>query len=251
MTSQVLLQERFEDAFFALLMDDMARQEGSELEQLNQQVLNDPECAVPETTNQKCLRTIEKCFSRQRRQTNVRSVTRALRLVAIIVAITVIVFTAVLAVSEDLQVATRNLAISVNEKYTEFMMETNSQGTDSPQISQKEDGALFERLEIGWIPEGFQLCKNHYDSWTYYENEDGEWIQILTGDEETVVQLDTEDAEVTSATIHGMPAVVVEKDRQTIIFLTDLDIGFFYTVVASEGVDYETAEKIAENLIMW
>ena len=128
-------------------------------------------------------------------------------------------------------------------------METNIQSTNSSQSSRKEDSVLFDRLEIGWLPEGFQLCKNHYDRWAYYENEDGEWIQILTGDENTVVQLDTENADVMNATIHGLPTVVVEKDDQITLFLTDMDLGFFYTVVTSQGVDYETAQKIAENLI--
>lgn len=243
------LLEDYEDAYFALLMEEVAKQEGERLERLNQQLLDDPDFAVPETINRKCLKTIEKCFARQRRQTNVRSVTRALRVVAIIAAITVIVFTTVFAVSEDFRVATKNLLISVNERYTEFIMETNIQSTNSSQSSRKEDSVLFDRLEIGWLPEGFQLCKNHYDRWAYYENEDGEWIQILTGDENTVVQLDTENADVMNATIHGLPTVVVEKDDQITLFLTDMDLGFFYTVVTSQGVDYETAQKIAENLI--
>ena len=72
------LLEDYEDAYFALLMDQVAKQEGERLEQQNQELIEDPNFEVPETTDQKCLRTIERCFARQQRQTALRSVTHIL-----------------------------------------------------------------------------------------------------------------------------------------------------------------------------
>lgn len=68
------LLEDFEDAYFALLMDKVAKQEGERLEQLNQELIADPNFELPETTDQKCLRTIERCFAHQQRRTVLRSI---------------------------------------------------------------------------------------------------------------------------------------------------------------------------------
>ena len=48
------LLEDYEDAYFALLMDKVAKQEGERLEHLNQELIEDPNFEVPETTDQKC-----------------------------------------------------------------------------------------------------------------------------------------------------------------------------------------------------
>ena len=86
------LLEDYEDAYFALLMDQVAKQEGERLEQQNQELIEDPNFEVPETTDQKCLRTIERCFARQQRQTALRSVTHILHYAAIIIAVSILVF---------------------------------------------------------------------------------------------------------------------------------------------------------------
>ena len=174
------LLENYEDAYFALLMEKVAEQEGERLEKLNQQLLNDPAFAVPEATDRRCLKTIEKCFAHQQRRTTLRVVARVLHIAAIIVAISVLIFTSAFAVSEDFRVATRNLLITVSERYTDFRMETANQGGNSNQLSQnKKSDSFFDYLEVGWIPEGFQLSKSEYNHWVLYENEDSEWVQIL------------------------------------------------------------------------
>lgn len=245
------LLENYEDAYFALLMEKVAEQEGERLEKLNQQLLNDPAFAVPEATDRRCLKTIEKCFAHQQRRTTLRVVARVLHIAAIIVAISVLIFTSAFAVSEDFRVATRNLLITVSERYTDFRMETANQGGNSNQLSQnKKSDSFFDYLEVGWIPEGFQLSKSEYNHWVLYENEDSEWVQILFANDKATVQLDTEGADVSDSNISGFPAVIVEKNGRTTILLTDKENGFFYVVIASHGVGFESAIKIAENLIM-
>ena len=244
------LFEDYEDACFALLMEKIAKQEGERLEALNQDLLDDPDFEVSEVANQKGLSTIKRCFSQKKRQTTFRKASHILHIAAIIVAIAALVFTTAIAVSEDCRVAARNLVISIDERYTEFRMEVTGQDEHSPALNNK-DGAYFERLEIGWIPEGFQISKSEYNHWVFYENGGGEWIEILFADEDSTIQLDTENADVSDSNIAGLPAVVIEKDGRATILLTDTEHGFFYIVIASQGVGFETATRIAENLIMW
>lgn len=129
------LLEDYEDAYFALLMDQVAKQEGERLEQQNQELIEDPNFEVPETTDQKCLRTIERCFARQQRQTALRSVTHILHYAAIIIAVSILVFTTAFAISEDFRVATRNLLITVNERYTDFRMKIEDPSNNTSQAS--------------------------------------------------------------------------------------------------------------------
>ena len=129
------LLEDYEDAYFALLMDQVAKQEGERLEQQNQELIEDPNFEVPETTDQKCLRTIERCFARQQRQTALRSVTHILHYAAIIIAVSILVFTTAFAISEDFRVATRNLLVTVNERYTDFRMKIEDPSSNTSQAS--------------------------------------------------------------------------------------------------------------------
>lgn len=48
MTRHERLLEEYEDAYFALLMEEVAKQEGERLEALNETLQSDPEAAVPE-----------------------------------------------------------------------------------------------------------------------------------------------------------------------------------------------------------
>ena len=62
MHEQEKLYEQYEDAVFALLMDKVAEENGKKLLQQNEELLADPDAAVPETLSKRCLRTIEKAY---------------------------------------------------------------------------------------------------------------------------------------------------------------------------------------------
>ena len=48
MTRRENLRDQYEDALFALLMDDLAWQEGERLLELNERLKNDPDADVPD-----------------------------------------------------------------------------------------------------------------------------------------------------------------------------------------------------------
>lgn len=60
MHEQEKLYEQYEDAVFALLMDKVAEENGKKLLQQNEELLADPDAAVPKALSRRCLRTIEK-----------------------------------------------------------------------------------------------------------------------------------------------------------------------------------------------
>lgn len=57
------LWERYEDAMFTLLMDEVAHQEGQEQLEWKKQLNDDPSAALPEEVRKKGEQTIRKAFA--------------------------------------------------------------------------------------------------------------------------------------------------------------------------------------------
>jgi len=58
MTHHEKLVERYEDALFALMMEDVAETEGEKLQELNEQLKRDPSAEIPRELDERCIRTI-------------------------------------------------------------------------------------------------------------------------------------------------------------------------------------------------
>ena len=54
MANRETRKEQYEDALFALLMDEMAQEDGEELLRLNEALKQDPNAAVPEAVHHRC-----------------------------------------------------------------------------------------------------------------------------------------------------------------------------------------------------
>ena len=75
--------ERYEDAFFTLRMNKVAEANGSSLIQKNEELLKDPDAAVPDSLSKRCLHTIEKNCRKKRLQRMAKKTLRALNRVAL------------------------------------------------------------------------------------------------------------------------------------------------------------------------
>ena len=62
MTHHEKLVERYEDALFALMMEDVAETEGEKLQELNEQLKRDPSAEIPRELDERCIRTIRTEF---------------------------------------------------------------------------------------------------------------------------------------------------------------------------------------------
>lgn len=250
MTEHERLLEEFEDARFALLMEGVARKEGKRLEALNEMLQENPEAAVPESVDRRCLEAIDRHFTRERRRAGLRKTGRVLRLAAVVMAISMLLFTSAFALSEDFRVATLNLMLTVTEKYTRFDIrsseETNRQTSPSGNTASFE---YFENAEIGWIPEGFEYTERISDSRVIFENKQGEYFEIVLTPGSANVQVDTENPEsLEHVIINGNEGLCVVKYGEVSITLADLENNFYIGVYTSSGVSVKTAKKIVENI---
>ena len=67
MTNREQLIEQYEDARFALLMEELAEEEGAELLRLNDALLTDPAAAVPKGAERRGEQLIGAAFAKRRR----------------------------------------------------------------------------------------------------------------------------------------------------------------------------------------
>lgn len=115
MTRKEQLREQYEDALFALLMDEVAASEGNRALEENERLKRDPDAAVPEETQQKCLQFIEQQFRARSGRSARRTAFQIFRNVSMVALLAALLFTAACAMSPVLRQKTLN-----------FMMETFS-----------------------------------------------------------------------------------------------------------------------------
>lgn len=208
MTRRENLQEQYEDALFALLMDDLAWQEGERLLEENERLKNDPDAEVPEEVMARCRRVINREFAKKQASKVGRTSWNVLKRVAAVACVTVLLFTVALAASETVRINTLNLVISVFDRYTDYSFVPTSEVSADTAIS---------GYEVGWVPEGFVLTEqdhNQYRTWNYYERDSNEVLRVTleTFSEGAVTSVDTEDAVVEEITINGQSITLVTKD---------------------------------------
>ena len=247
MTRYERLLENYEDAYFALLMEEVAQEEGARLEQLNIELQGDPAAKVPEELNRKCLKTIDKYYMKQQKKSSLRIVRKALNVAAIIIAMATLMFTTAFAISEDVRIATANLVLTVTEEYTQL----NMMG-EPANSGHSEDNSIFDdyftKMKIQWLPEHFSYCAGKPDLYVRFQNSDEDWIMI-TQVEAKSVNVDTEGADkVENIVINDMQGLCISKNGETHIIVAQKEKQFYIDLAVSKNVDRETAIKIVENI---
>ncbi len=245
------LLEKYEDAYFALLMEDVVKKEGERLETLNEILQNNPEAAVPEHLDKRCLETISRHFARRQHRSALRKTGKVLRLIAVIMAVTMLLLTTAFAVSEEFRVATLNLMLKVTNEYTQFdiVRDRGNEKTETQTPKRQNTFEYFENAEIGWLPEGFEYCKGEYNLFARFENTDGVWLKIYILDGSYSVSMDTENPDsIENIMINGNEGLCVVKNDYVNIITVDLTNNLFIHVMASNRLTTDTVKKITENI---
>ena len=112
------LRERYEDALFAFLMEDVIETEGKKMLEENERLKQDPLAAVPEAVDYRCIQTIKRGFAKERRHTVGRITYRVLNRVAMIAVICALLFVTAFAASSEIRSKTINLLIEVSDTFS-------------------------------------------------------------------------------------------------------------------------------------
>lgn len=251
------LQEAYEDALFALLMEDVIEAEGNRLLEENERLKCDPSAAVPEEVNERCLKTIHRAYGQHRRTETGkqvgRSFTKIFSRAAVVVVICMLLFTVAYAVSPELRVATLNLLIDVSDVNTILSV----QNDDKPQTSydtSEAAQAVYEQFgyRIPEMPEGFALTEelvlNTASTLKYVNPDNASIIFTLTRTFGGGYGVDTEDAQrVEKISVNGADGLLIAKDNWIRITWTNTDQNIFVSIIAT-GVNENLLWSIIDTM---
>ena len=239
MTKHEKLQEQYEDALFALLMEEFAAEEGKSALEENERLKCDPAFDIPPDVRQRCLKTIAKTCTKQSLRRTGKSFCKVFTKVAVVATLCMLLFTTAIAVSPTLRANTFNLIISTFEDRTELRLEnsTNDSGPD--------------HVTAGWLPDGYQLIEaenNAFQIRNVYKDQSGNSVFVnVLRNSSTVVGIDTEQADVETVNINGQLTMIIQKDNISQIVWANEILGY-QVVVRSEDLPSDTLMKIAEKL---
>lgn len=238
MTRREELQERYEDALFALMMDEVATVEGKKALEENELLKSDPDAAVPEEVSRRCRKTIQRHFAQQRAKTVGRFTVKTLKNVALAAGICSILFTAAFASSEPLRVNTMNLVVQVFGESTDFHFASGGPSNTYTVVAE-------------WLPDDYVLESRQEDSFGsiyYYQKTEHEnfSIQYTRGDG-TLMSVDTENAATQNLEISGAQALLIKKDNELQIVWSTLDNMAFIHLVANNVAEADLVH-IAQKL---
>lgn len=229
---------QYEDALFALLMEDVAAWQGEnalwEKAQLDGAL-------VPPELRRRCRRTIDRHYARGKARRTVSCLTHVVEKVALVALVAALTLTVAMAAFPVFRAAVLNLALEAFEDHETLRYDTTERGVSA--------GTPVP----GWLPEGYTLAEGEVgraQSYAMYTNAAGHRIQILTQLPPQAINVDTENGTVISTcTIQGAQARVYdhrEVNAITVIWV-DEPCGVIVSV-CTEFLSMEETLQLSENL---
>ena len=243
------LYERYEDAFFALLMNKVAEANGSSLIQKNEELLKDPDAAVPDSLSKRCLHTIEKNCRKKRLQRMAKKTLRALNRVALWILIPIFMFVGVFAASETVRVKTLNYLIETFDYGTSYQLSVEQNNKT------KESGEDTSVRVLNAVPAEFILTTGEESEAScvyHFQNSHSEEFEVaiyyISENGVSTVTVDTEGAEVREENLDGQGVSIIHKDNfYQICWIEDTSNLMF--VVYGEDISLDVLQSVAERII--
>ena len=242
------LYEQYEDAFFALLMNRVAEANGKELIQKNEELLTDPNAAVPESLSKRCLHTIEKSYRKAQIQKAAKKTLRTLNRVALWILIPLFMFVGVFAASETVRVKTLNYLVETFDFGTSYELFV---GQNNMEVPIEENKARV----LNAVPADFVLITNEESETSciyHFQNGHSEAFEVsiyyISEASVSTVTIDTEDAEVREENLDGQGVSIVHKDNFYQIFWLE-DTSNLMFVVYGEDISLDILQTVAERII--
>ena len=246
MHEQEKLYEQYEDAVFALLMDKVAEENGKKLLQQNEELLADPNTAVPETLSKRCLRTIKKAYRKSQWKAAAKKVTRALNRVALWILVPLFLFGTAFAASETVRVKTLNFLITNFEFGTEFRIDNSASSAQQESMMPTIENCIPSDYELVAKNEGAQS-----EQYLFTNNANSEIIITIYSLENFggAITIDTEEAEVWYNVVHDQSVMFVQKADTYQAVWTDVENQKMY-VLTSSNTALDVVYGIVEKMLL-
>jgi len=250
MTERERLLEEYEDAYFSLLMYDIAEIEGKRLVEINNALQKDPTFVVPEQVQKRSLKSIRRYFRKQRTLSALKSSRRIISKAAVFFLISTLLFSSVYAAVPEVRANTLNLLIKVSDVSTSLIMDAPS---DAPSFEEKgSDADSLLGYKMPEIPDGYELvCENTFGPsfvYRYYQGPNNSYFSISVSNGNNMnYNIDTENAiEISPININGLEGLLVKKAQANRATLIDVANGYYLYIDYSTIEDSEALEMLSE-----
>jgi len=240
MTERERLIEDYENAYFAVLMHDLAEHEGKQLIVENEKLRNDPLFSVPKSVQMRAIKTIRNAFKREKCLSVVKCSKRLVSTAAVFFLIISALFTTAYSAVPEVRAATLNLLIKVSDVSTLLTMSSENDQDITNDFS-GDDTLMGYALPN--LPHGYDLLYQEAipgQSATRYYNDSEEnyiCISIVSGNEHTL-SIDSENAISTQQVyINGFKGLLINKNDRTCVTIADTDRGYFVSIYGSNVDD--------------
>lgn len=244
MTHHEKLVERYEDALFALMMEDIAETEGEKLQELNEQLKLDPTAEISKELNERCIRTIRTESGKENFKSARRGAVRVFRVISAATLIMMLLFTTAFAVSPSFRTQTLTALVETFDDHTEIRFNNVANSVEP------------HKMNIAWMPDGYQTeFEEFHESRMIIsaEGKNGESLSIAATaiSKNRSYSFDTEGATEEPATVQGNEATVYQMktedgDKITVLW-TDMEKGWIVRVTGY-NISKEDMLRISENI---
>lgn len=244
MTKQEMLYEQYNDALFRLLMHSVAQHQGQQYQEENQ-ALKAQEDGPSETAKRRCLRTISRQVRRGHARAAARTASRVLSKAAVVMLLVISCLTAAFAVSPVFRSDALRWAVATFGDHAEY------------RFNQTEGGVQYQGIEVGWLPEGYELVRSRTTDATilhcYVKATDTAEqrieVQILKFDGAGIFKVDTEADQLYQVSVQSTLATVIEWNG--CVQITWMYPKSNYIVMlCSDSISTETALRIAQSIVL-
>lgn len=197
-------QERYEDALFTLLMQQLWEEQDQSGQDRPRE---DADQTATDALDRRCLSMIRKYYSKEKVRKAGRTLWKVVSRVTVAACLMVTLFAVAYATSETVRINTLNFLIEVRKDHTELRFPGEWEFEDSAPI-----------LSVGWVPERYTLTKKHLDrlevAFEYADIDGNRLIVSCHSSKGLGVGIDTEDAVVEDVTVQGSKGMLVEKNGE-------------------------------------
>lgn len=244
MTKQEMLYEQYNDALFRLLMHSVAQHQGQQYQEENQ-ALKAQEGGPSETVKRRCLRTISRQVRRGHARAAARTASRVLSKAAVVMLLVISCLTAAFAVSPVFRSDALRWAVATFGDHAEY------------RFNQTEGGVQYQGIEVGWLPEGYELVENQNTNGTIsrrYIRPSGSVeqrvdIRVMNFDGEGVFKVDTEANQLYQTIVHDTLATVIQRDESMQIIWMYPESNCI-VMLCGDNISTETALRIAQSIVL-
>ena len=244
------LQERYQDALFALLMNEYVQKQGQKALEENERLKKSYEIELSQTFDKKIRRQIRHYWGVYKHKSGRKSLKKIVKHVGIVLCAAVMLTVTVFAAFPELKIKVMNLWLDITDKTAEFRFFDNSDSTEA--IVPQDD------FVVTWLPDGFYenektymedfIIEYKYLSDSLPEEEACITVTKILGDG-TVTSIDTEDSEVRNVMVGNTNAIFTRKNGFNDISLTWRVEGENALMrIVALGISEEDLMKIAENI---